>query len=631
MPLSNATTKLCPRSFRNKLAISLLFAVTMFQSISAGPVGAAGISVSPSSTPAFSSPSCPNGSPAYNYPGSGDAADPDVVYSGGSYYAFTTGNASGNHIAALVSSSPSTGYTSYTKQCYGSSALLNPSSWEQPNTQTSPGVFFYGGKWIMFYDASTSGNSNDSGHDCLAVATTPSLSPAAPQFTDLTHTPFLCQPTGSIDPSPFVDPANGEAYLLWKQNDGGSSAPAYIWSQPLDTTGTNFVAGSQPTLLFSNDTTKYPWESTVEDPSMAYIAGDYLVLFSAGIYTSPSYSEAVTSCTGPSGPCGEQDQVLRSYGSVLGPGGGTLFLDTGGHWWMDYAAWVGGSAGCTDYGCGAARRLFVAPVTVTGVPLEVPCSAPAGSKQGYWLVASDGGIFNFGNAPFCGSAGSTTLNQPVVGMTGTADGGGYWLVASDGGIFTFGDARFYGSAGALRLNAPVVGMATTADGKGYWLVASDGGIFTYGDATFHGSTGNLHLNAPVVAMAATPDGGGYWLVAKDGGVFSFGDAAFHGSTGNLHLNQPVVGIARTADGGGYWLVGSDGGIFAFGDAAYLGSVPGDGLHIEDVTGMSAVPGGGGYWLVGSDGGIFTFGNAGFDGSMGDARLNKPVEGMAATS
>ena len=34
---------------------------------------------------------------------------------------------------------------------------------------------------------------------------------------------------------------------------------------------------------------------------------------------------------------------------------------------------------------------------------------------GYWLVASDGGIFSFGAAPFEGSAGSFTLNKPVVG------------------------------------------------------------------------------------------------------------------------------------------------------------------------------------------------------------------------
>ena len=84
---------------------------------------------------------------------------------------------------------------------------------------------------------------------------------------------------------------------------------------------------------------------------------------------------------------------------------------------------------------------------------------------------------------------------------------------------------FFGSTGALRLNEPVVGMAATPDGGGYWLVASDGGIFSFGDARFFGSTGALHLNEPVVGMAATPDGGGYWLVASDGGVFSFGDAS----------------------------------------------------------------------------------------------------------
>ena len=38
-------------------------------------------------------------------------------------------------------------------------------------------------------------------------------------------------------------------------------------------------------------------------------------------------------------------------------------------------------------------------------------------------------------------------------------GNGYRLVASDGGIFAFGDATFFGSTGAMRLNRPVVGLA----------------------------------------------------------------------------------------------------------------------------------------------------------------------------
>ena len=87
-------------------------------------------------------------------------------------------------------------------------------------------------------------------------------------------------------------------------------------------------------------------------------------------------------------------------------------------------------------------------------------------------------------------------------MAATADGGGYWLVASDGGVFSFGDARYGGSMGDRSLNKPVVGMAATPDGGGYWLVASDGGIFSFGDAPFYGPTSSPRLNAPVVGMAA---------------------------------------------------------------------------------------------------------------------------------
>ena len=54
------------------------------------------------------------------------------------------------------------------------------------------------------------------------------------------------------------------------------------------------------------------------------------------------------------------------------------------------------------------------------------------------------------------------LNAPVVGMTATPSGRGYREVASDGGIFSFGDAEFYGSMGGQSLTAPVVGMAATA-------------------------------------------------------------------------------------------------------------------------------------------------------------------------
>jgi hypothetical protein len=37
--------------------------------------------------------------------------------------------------------------------------------------------------------------------------------------------------------------------------------------------------------------------------------------------------------------------------------------------------------------------------------------------------------------------GGKHLDQPITGMAPTPDGKGYWLVATDGGIFTFGTAR----------------------------------------------------------------------------------------------------------------------------------------------------------------------------------------------
>jgi hypothetical protein len=251
------------------------------------------------------------------------------------------------------------------------------------------------------------------------------------------------------------------------------------------------------------------------------------------------------------------------------------------------------------------------------------------SSQGYWEVASDGGVFSFGTAQFYGSTGGSALNAPIVAMTSTPDGGGYWLVAKDGGVFAFGDAQFYGSTGGTPLNAPIVAMASTPDGGGYWLVAKDGGVFAFGDAQFYGSMGGRSLNAPIVGMAADPTTGGYWEVASDGGVFAFG-SPFLGSAGDLHLAAPVVGMAADRSGGGYWEVASDGGVFAEGDAPLVGSMGGQALH-SPIEGMAGTPDGAGYRLVGSDGGIFAFGDAEFEGSMGGTPLTSPVVGIASST
>jgi hypothetical protein len=273
----------------------------------------------------------------------------------------------------------------------------------------------------------------------------------------------------------------------------------------------------------------------------------------------------------------------------------------------------------------AALAPVLTPAPPTRATIAGPASAPG---PGYWMVASDGGIFSYGSARFFGSTGAVRLNQPIVGMAPTTTGLGYWMVATDGGIFSFGDATFFGSTGAIKLNRPIVGMAPTPSGKGYWLVASDGGIFTFGDARFFGSTGAIKLNKPIVGMAATPTGNGYRLVASDGGIFAFGDAPFFGSTGAITLARPITGLAATPSGEGYWMSASDGGVFAFGDAPFHGAAPQPAAAgSRTVVTMVPTPTGGGYWQAADSGELLAFGDAADLGHP--ASLSKPIVGMVA--
>jgi sugar lactone lactonase YvrE len=91
-------------------------------------------------------------------------------------------------------------------------------------------------------------------------------------------------------------------------------------------------------------------------------------------------------------------------------------------------------------------------------PIVGIASTPDG--KGYWLVGADGGVFNFGDAGFYGNTysdgltglmGKHPLNMPVLGIIATPDGAGYWLVAKDGGVFNFGDAGFAGSGAHLGM------------------------------------------------------------------------------------------------------------------------------------------------------------------------------------
>ncbi|MHB1961636.1 MAG: hypothetical protein ACYCVC_04795 [Acidimicrobiales bacterium] len=138
-------------------------------------------------------------------------------------------------------------------------------------------------------------------------------------------------------------------------------------------------------------------------------------------------------------------------------------------------------------------------------------SGPADAVSQPRTVTYDGLLGAEGNVTTACPNGTPTevtpLTAPVVGVA-SAGATGAWLAAADGGVFALCGASFHGSMGGTRLDQPVVDIAATPDGGGYWLVARDGGVFSFGDARFDGSMGGEVLDAPVTGMAANPDGTG---------------------------------------------------------------------------------------------------------------------------
>jgi hypothetical protein len=277
----------------------------------------------------------------------------------------------------------------------------------------------------------------------------------------------------------------------------------------------------------------------------------------------------------------------------------------------------------------ASRRVALASFGLVAATVAVLLAGGAmfSSASGASVDPQANAVRAVGVAPALGPVVGLALNENVVGIAATPSGRGYWLVASDGGVFSFGDARFYGSLGNAALTGPIVGVAPTRSGHGYWLVAADGGVFSFGDARFHGSLGATAHAAPIVAMASTPSGQGYWLVGSDGGVFTFGDATFQGAGASFPHAAPVDAIARTRSGFGYYLLTADGGVMTFGDARFAGAAV-DGQHLA--TSIAVPSSGRGYEIARTDGSVVGRGGApSFAAPFDTNAARHPVVGIAA--
>ncbi|MFP5352960.1 MAG: hypothetical protein ACLGIB_10405 [Actinomycetota bacterium] len=221
-------------------------------------------------------------------------------------------------------------------------------------------------------------------------------------------------------------------------------------------------------------------------------------------------------------------------------------------------------------------------------------AATASPSGGLWVAGLNGGVRALGPTWVYGS--KTGLDRNVIDIESTPSSDGYWLLASHGRTFAFGNARALRSPSDIR----AADMATTASGGGYWILARGGRVLSYGDAKELGS--GKAMEGTAVALEPTPTGRGYWIVWSTGAVQAIGDAQHFGEA-----SGDAVDIAATATGLGYWIAMADGQVRSFGDAPKLGTVAK--APAAGIAALVPTPSGAGYWLVDAKAHARPFGDA----------------------
>ena len=211
-------------------------------------------------------------------------------------------------------------------------------------------------------------------------------------------------------------------------------------------------------------------------------------------------------------------------------------------------------------------------------------------QRRWWLLARRLGwwrlqlwrydVLRFHSRSWAASGGSglpNSLNAPIVGMVPSNDDGGYFMVASDGGVFAFGDAHFAGSCPGIG-GCSGAAVAVMPDARKRLLVGhKDGNVYAFGDAHNFGGPGAQTV--PVTSAVRTPDGGGYWILFANGVIAPYGDAGNYGqAAGAFGGLNPATAIFTTSDGDGYWIASAIGTVDKYGDAPNDGGMSGTHLN-----------------------------------------------------
>ncbi|GAB3295102.1 glycoside hydrolase family 43 protein [Parasphingorhabdus pacifica] len=248
--------------------------------------------------------------------------DPDVLETGGQYYAFAT-NTAGYHVQAATASTPDGSWQQLPDALpelpgwigYGSNGSLN--IWAPDVSERADGTF------LLYYTAFHAGN----GKQCVGAAV--SANPAGP-FTPTGPDPLICARAQGdiIDPASFVD-SDGSRYLLYKDSRGprARSGPSSIWIRPVAADGLT-PTGHDVSILHADR----PEEAgVVEAPTLVRRPGGYVLLFSGNTFDSGSYFTNYATASRITGPYTKAPGALLSAdalgGSVVDPGGQDVTAD----------------------------------------------------------------------------------------------------------------------------------------------------------------------------------------------------------------------------------------------------------------------------------------------------------------
>lgn len=268
----------------------------------------------------------------------------------------------------------------------------------------------------------------------------------------------------------------------------------------------------------------------------------------------------------------------------------------------------------------------------------------APNEAGYWVVADDGQVFNFGDARLHakndGKAIENTSFSPVVDMSSTPTGQGFWLLQTNGAVHSYGDATVFADPTGWN---DFISIASTNTGAGFYLLRRNGNVYAYGDAVFSGNavpTGATTDSAAFTGtgIATSPTDDGYWITDGNGEVQAFGGLTDHGGIApfrdGLLPTEWVRSIKAARDGSGYYLLGGSGNVYPKGGAPDYGSPiypeqPTDNMVVYEefrkiTWAMAPTADGLGYYILQANGHILGMGDYqyfGEPGSVGQIRLD----------